>query len=138
MIGVIGGAIVLPLMDSSTMAILQAKVAPAMQGRFFALFHTARQLFIPVGYLSGGLLADRWLEPAMMPGGALAAQLGWLVGSGPGAGIALLFVGSALLGSTVCGAAYLFPAVRNIEDDLADHDLRDSLLQGSNAMAQVA
>jgi MFS transporter, DHA3 family, macrolide efflux protein len=50
-----------------------------------------------------GLLVDRWLEPALSPTGAWAAQLGWLVGTGPGAGIALLFVGAALLGTLVCG-----------------------------------
>jgi MFS transporter, DHA3 family, macrolide efflux protein len=136
-IGAIGGAVVIPLMDSSNMAILQAKVAPAMQGRFFALFHMARQSLVPVGYLLAGLLADRWLEPAMMPGGTLASHLGWLVGTGPGAGIALLFVGTALLGSTVCLAGYLFPAVRNIEDNLVDYDMGDSMLQGGNPIAQA-
>jgi hypothetical protein len=137
-IGVVGGAIVIPLMDSSNMAILQAKVAPAMQGRFFALFHTARQSLIPVGYLLAGLLADRWLEPAMLPGGALAAQLGWLVGTGPGAGIALLFVATAVLGSMVSLAGYLFPAVRNIEDDLADHDVAVTSNYGKQPFTQLA
>ena len=122
-IGAIGGAVVIPLIDSSNLAILQAKVAPAMQGRFFALFHTARQSLIPPAILLGGLLSDRWLEPAMAPTGFLAPQLRWLVGTGPGAGIALLFVGAALAGATVCLAGYLFPALRNIEADLADHDV---------------
>lgn len=138
MIGAICGAIVIPLIDSSNMAILQAKVTPAMQGRFFAFFHMARQSFIPVGYLLGGLLADRWLEPALSPGGVLAPHLGWLVGTGPGAGIALMFVGAALLGSTVCIAAYLFPAVRNIEDDLADHDMSTLSPPGAETVAQMA
>lgn len=137
-IGAIGGAIVIPLMDSSNMAILQAKVAPAMQGRFFALFHTARQALIPLGYLLAGRLADQWLEPGMMPGGALVAQLGWLVGIGPGAGIALMFVGTAVLGSMVCLAGYLFPAVRNIEDDLADHDVAPSARYAGDALGQMA
>ncbi len=119
--GAIAAAILIPLIDSSNMAILQAKVAPEMQGRFFALFHMARQSLIPVGYLVGGLLAERWLEPAMMPGGSLAATYGWLVGTGPGAGIALMFVGTALIGAMLSLTAYLFPAVRNVEADLADH-----------------
>jgi MFS family permease len=137
-IGVIGGAIVLPLMDSSSMAILQAKVAPAMQGRFFALFHTARQALIPVGYLLAGVMADQWLEPAMLPGGSLAPQLGWLVGTGPGTGIALLFVATAFLGSAVCLAGYLFPAVRNIEDDLDDHDAESANAFGNRTLAPTA
>lgn len=120
-IGAIIGAIFIPLIDSSNMAILQAKVAPAMQGRFFALFHMARQSLVPVGYLLGGLLADRWLEPGMMPGGALAPTVGWLVGTGPGAGIALLFAVNSLFGAALSFGGYLFPVVRNIETDLADH-----------------
>lgn len=137
---VIGAAVavlVIPLIDSSNMAILQAKVAPAMQGRFFALFHMARQSLIPVGYLLAGLLADRWLEPAMAPNGVLASQLGWLVGTGPGAGIALMFVCAALLGPAICGAAYLFPAVRNIEDELADHDVRTPGTSAGEVFAKV-
>lgn len=137
-IGAFVAVLVIPLIDSSTMAILQAKVAPAMQGRFFALFHMARQSLMPLGYLLAGLLADRWLEPAMAPNGAWASQLGWLVGTGPGAGIALMFVCAALLGFTVCGAAYLFPAVRNIEDELEDHDARAPGVVGAEALAQVA
>ncbi|MCL4860052.1 MAG: MFS transporter [Caldilineaceae bacterium] len=137
-IGASVAVLVIPLIDSSNMAILQAKVAPAMQGRFFALFHMARQSLMPVGYLLAGLLADQWLEPAMAPTGALAPRLGWLVGVGPGAGIALMFVGAALLGSTVCGAAYLFPAVRNIEDELADHDVRAPSAPGGEALAQMS
>ncbi len=119
--GAIAAAILIPLIDSSNMAILQAKVAPEMQGRFFALFHMARQSLIPVGYLVGGLLAERWLEPAMMPGGSLVATYGWLVGTGPGAGIALMFAGTALVGALLSLTGYLFPAVRNVETDLADH-----------------
>jgi MFS transporter, DHA3 family, macrolide efflux protein len=138
LIGATVAVVVIPLIDSSNMAILQAKVAPAMQGRFFALFHMARQSLMPVGYLMAGLLADRWLEPAMAPTGALAPQLGWLVGVGPGAGIALMFVAAALLGSTVCGAAYLFPAVRNIEDELADHDVCAPSAPGAAALAQMS
>jgi hypothetical protein len=120
-VGAAISAIFIPVLDSSNMAILQAKVAPAMQGRFFALFHMARQSLIPVGYLLSGALAEQWLEPAMMAGGSLAPTFGWLVGTGPGTGIALMFVATSLLGGGLCLAGYLFPAVRNIEEDLADH-----------------
>ena len=131
-------ALSVPLMDSSNMAILQAKVAPAMQGRFFALFHTARQLFVPVGYLLGGWLVDGWLEPALAPAGVLATSFGWLVGVGPGAGCGLLFIATALLGSIVCFGGYLFPALRNLEDDLADHDAEVANTYGNETLPQMA
>jgi DHA3 family macrolide efflux protein-like MFS transporter len=122
-VGAVASAILVPLIDSCNMAILQAKVAPAMQGRFFSLFHMARQSLIPVGYLAGGLLAERWLEPGMAPGAPLALRFGWLVGDGPGAGIALMFVATALLGGALALAGYLFTAVREIEDQLQDYEL---------------
>jgi MFS transporter, DHA3 family, macrolide efflux protein len=124
-IWVIGGlisAIFIPVIGSSNDAIWQAKVDPALQGRVFAAKAMWGQLLAPVGYLLGGLLADRWFEPAMMPGGALDASFGWLVGVGPGAGIALMFVLTSLLGGLMCLACYLFPSVRNVEDDLPDHE----------------
>lgn len=128
LIGAIIGAIFLPLIDSSNMAILQAKVAPAMQGRFFALFNMARQSLIPLEYLLGGWLAEVWLEPGMMPGGDLASSYGWLVGTGPGTGIALMFAANSLFGMAICFGGYLFSAVRNIEADLADHTYDQPLL----------
>jgi hypothetical protein len=136
-VAAIVSAFSVPLMDSSNMAILQAKVASAIQGRFFALFHTARQLFVPVGYLLGGWLVDERLEPALAPAGVLVAPFGWLVGIGPGAGSGLLFIATALLGSTVCFGGYLFPALRNVEDDLADHDADAADAYGNQALAQM-
>jgi hypothetical protein len=57
-------------------------------------------------------------EPSMMPGGALAGSLGWLVGVGEGRGIALMFVmmGVLAMGATVL--AYLYPPLRLVEDQL--------------------
>ena len=75
-----------------------------------------------VGFLLAGPLADWLFEPAMQPGGAWVATFGWLVGAGPGAGMGLMFVGTALLGATVSLGGYLLPAVRNVERDLPDHD----------------
>lgn len=72
---------------------------------------------MPAGYLLGGVLADRWFEPAMMPGGALAPSLGWLVGVGPGAGMAAMFLFTAIAGMLMSLAGYAIPAVRDVEGD---------------------
>ncbi len=58
----------------------------------------------------------------MMPGGSLAPTFGWLVGTGPGAGMALVFVFMGLLGTLPGLVGYAFDAVRNIEDIIPDHD----------------
>ena len=77
---------------------------------------------MPLGYLLAGLLADRWFEPAMMIGGSLERTCRWLVGTGPGAGMALMFACNAILGITMSLRGYLFRAVRRVENDLPDHD----------------
>ena len=58
----------------------------------------------------------------MAEGGSLTAAFGWLVGTGTGAGMALLFVVTGLLASLAGLGGYLFPAVRYAEDLLPDHD----------------
>ena len=93
-----------------------------MQGRVFATDSMLRLSLNPAGYLLAGVLGDRMFEPAMAAGGGLAAVFGPLVGTGPGAGMALMFVGTATLGSLTSLLAYLFPAVRNVERDLPDFD----------------
>lgn len=69
-----------------------------------------------IGDVLGGILADRVMEPAMASGGSAASVFGWLVGAGPAAGMALMYIGSAVLAILVCLLAYLFPAVRHVED----------------------
>ena len=115
-------AVFMPILLGSRNAIWQAKGPPAVQGRVFATDSMLRLSLNPAGYLLAGVLADRLLEPAMAAGGALAPIFGPLVGTGPGAGMALMFVGTATLGSLTSLLAYLFPAVRNVERDLPDFD----------------
>ena len=55
----------------------------------------------------------------------LAAAFGWIVGTGPGSGMALVFLLAGLLGALISLGAYAFRVVRNIEDVLPDHDQED-------------
>jgi hypothetical protein len=67
------------------------------------------QLASAIGLLITGPLADRVFEPAMQPGGFLAAIFGGILGTGAGAGMALLYAISALglflvaVGGYACG-----------------------------------
>jgi hypothetical protein len=45
-----------------------------------------------------------------------------MLGTGPGAGMAVMFLISGMLGVLVGVAGYLFPLVRDVEDRLPDHD----------------
>ncbi len=115
-------AVFIPLLLGSRQAIWQAKVDPRVQGRVFSVDSTLRLALNPLAYLIAGFLADRLLEPAMMPGGELAPLLGPLVGTGPGAGMAAMFLGTATGGCLISLGAYLFPAIRHVETDLPDHN----------------
>ena len=111
-----------PLIDGSNQSIWQSKVAPDVQGRVFAARRLIAWLTTPISPLIAGPLADFVLEPGMREGGGLTGAFGWLVGTGPGAGMALLIIVTGLLAMTVGVSGYLFPAVRNAEDILPDHD----------------
>jgi hypothetical protein len=69
-----------------------------------------------------GPLADRVFEPAMRSGnGFLPAAFGWIAGTGPGAGMAVMFLVAGLCIILVSLIAYAVPSIRNIESLLPDH-----------------
>jgi hypothetical protein len=49
-------------------------------------------------------------------------MFGWLVGTGPGAGMGLMLVLAGVFGAAVGLGGYLFPAIRNAEDILPDFE----------------
>ena len=112
----------IPLVNGSNQAIWQAKVPPEVQGRVFATRRLIAQITAPLGMAVAGPLADWVFGPAMMPGGSLVPAFGWLVGTGEGAGIALIFVITGFAGILVGLSGYAFRSVRNAEDILPDHD----------------
>lgn len=113
-----------PILLGCRQAIWQLNFDPVAQGRVFSVDSMLRLALNPLGYLLAGYRADFLLEPAMRPDGALADVFGPLVGTGPGAGMAVMFIDTATLGGLMSLAAYLFPAARNIESTLPDHDFR--------------
>jgi MFS family permease len=107
---------------ATSQAILQAKVAPDAQGRVFS----ARRLltwfpdtFTPV---LGGMMADYIMEPAMRSQGWLAKTFGWMVGTSPGSGMALMMIVFGALTILTLMIGYVTPKIRNLEDILPDHD----------------
>ena len=112
----------MPLVNGSSQAIWQAKVSPDIQGKVFATRRLIAQISFPVAVILGGRLADVVFEPAMASGGAFAQFFQPLVGSGPGAGMGLLFVFSGIFGAVAALSGYLIPVIRNVETLLPDHD----------------
>jgi MFS family permease len=117
------GSFLGPIIDGSNQAIWQAKVAPDVQGRVFSIRRLIAWVSTPLAALVAGPLADRVLEPAMQQGGALAAFFSPWVGTGPGAGMALVFIFTGIGTMLVGLGGYAFPAIREAETILPDHDL---------------
>ena len=109
-----------PIINGSSYSIIQTKVSPEMQGRVFALSHMITQSSRPVAALIAGPLADRVFEPLLAPGGALAGSIGRTIGTGPGRGIALLFIVLGVLEILTSMWGYLHPHLRHLESELPD------------------
>jgi DHA3 family macrolide efflux protein-like MFS transporter len=120
--GILISALVVSLINGSNQAIWMAKVSPDVQGRVFSTRRLIAWVASPVARLIAGPLADYVMEPAMSEGGALTGTFGGLVGTGPGAGMSLLFVLTAVVGLSIILGAYFIPIVRNVEDILPDHE----------------
>ncbi|MBI9051924.1 MAG: MFS transporter [Anaerolineaceae bacterium] len=108
----------IPFITSPYYALWQQKIPAEIQGRVFSVRNMFQIASQPIGFVAGGLLADFIFEPAMIAPGKMAMWLGPLIGTGAGAGMAAMFLGSALLGTLTGLAGFLFPAIRNMEKDI--------------------
>jgi DHA3 family macrolide efflux protein-like MFS transporter len=116
------GLFVLPIINGCSQAIWQSKVAPEVQGRVFATRLLIAQISSPAAMLMAGPLIDGVFEPAMKPQGTLSPLFSWLVGTGPGAGMSLMFLITGVAGAFIGLGAYSIRTVRDAEDILPDHD----------------
>ena len=105
----------IPFIVSPYVALWQELVPLDVQGRVFASREMVQVTAQPLGYLAGGLLADRLFEPALRHGGALASSLGRVVGTGPGAGLAAMFLFTAFFGSLTGLLGLLSPSIQRLE-----------------------
>lgn len=117
----------LPMINASAMSILQAKVAPDVQGRVFAAVQQIAMLMMPIGTLAVGPLADRIFEPAV--GGAGWANVAPLVGDHFGAGMGLLIAMGGAAAFVLTVLVYALPAIRRVESSLPDHTVSAEIEQ---------
>ena len=81
---------------------------------------TLSRAMIPLGTLIAGPLAEKVFEPAMMADGILTPIFGRLIGTGPGAGMSLLFILTGILLFVLTPLGFAIPAIRNAEILLPD------------------
>ncbi len=115
-------SMIFPTVNASSQTIWQSKVAPDLQGRVFSVRLMLAQMGTPLAMVLAGPLADRVFEPGMRAGGGLAAAFGPLVGTGPGAGMALMLVFAGLLAAGAALVGYVYRPLRTVETALPDHD----------------
>ncbi len=109
-----------PVMTASFNALWQAKTPLPLQGRVFSTITMIAESSAPLALLAAGPLADFLFEPLMRPGGALADVFGPYLGTGPGRGIGLLYVGLGVFVLAVTAVASRLPRLRFVEDELVD------------------
>lgn len=80
----------LAFVSSLNETLWQEKTPPETLGRALALRQMLMRASTLVAYLLAGGLLDRFIEPLLLPGGALTASAGLVFGTGPGRGIALV------------------------------------------------
>lgn len=106
----------IPFIDTPAKSLIHDKVPNKMQGRIFSIRNQIEYSGIPLGAAISGVLAEGFFEPSMTISGNLLWYFGWLVGIGPGKGIALLFFLSGILLIVFTIIIYLSKKVRNIEN----------------------
>ncbi len=109
-----------PVIFTCSQTIWQTKVAPEIQGRAFAIRRVVAWSSLPLAYLAAGPLADHVFEPLMAADGPLAGSLGAMIGTGPGRGVALLFIVMGLLSVMAVVIGFLYRPLRELEVRLPD------------------
>ena len=115
------GAFIIPFLNGCNDAIWQAKVPHDVQGKVFGTRMLIAQVSVPVAMLAAGPLADHVFEPAMMPRARLAGIFGALVGTGPGAGMGLMYVLFGSLALTVSIGSFMMRDIREVETLIPDY-----------------
>ena len=101
----------LPFVNTSADVLIRRNIDNEKQGRVWGIIGVVSQIGFIVSYASAGFLADHVFNPLLVDGGALAGSVGRLIGTGPGRGIALLFLVS---GSLVVVLAALTTRMKSI------------------------
>jgi hypothetical protein len=111
----------IPIAAALSQAVWQVKIPPDIQGRVFAIRAMISWSIIPLANLLAGPLADNLFEPLMAVDGAWANTfLGNSLGTGPGRGIAVIFLVSSIFLWLSSLVVFAYPRVRNLEDEIPD------------------
>ncbi len=93
------GNLTLPCGDGALSTLLRCNVAPSMQGRVFAVRGALMAAAQTVGYLLGAFVADSVAQPLCDMPNFVGATLRFLLGTGEGQAMGIVFLFSAIIGA---------------------------------------
>jgi diaminobutyrate-2-oxoglutarate transaminase len=103
-------------------ALWMRKVPAQHLGSVIAVSGMLSQLTLMMMMMGGGLAIDQVLRPSLAPGGFLAQHVGEWFDAGKRGPVALLFVGSGLLGLLICIGCLASRKLRQLDLLVPDHD----------------
>ncbi|MED7953033.1 non-ribosomal peptide synthetase/MFS transporter [Streptomyces sp. BE303] len=134
--GAFGMSFALSLVNGVYSTIVQVKVPQRFHGRVFALNTLVAWSTLPLGHGVIAPLGSAVFGPLMEPGGGLAPVFGPLIGTGPGRGIALMYVLFGLAMLVLVAVGLRLPALARFDRDVPDAEPDD--LVGLRERARLA
>lgn len=105
-----------PLLGSSETALWMEATPPELQGRVFAANSLVLELVSAIATLIAGPLSDRVLEPVMQSQNTFSSLFAPIFGTGIGAGMALLYVISAIAMFLIGAVGYQLPQLNRLDN----------------------
>jgi amino acid adenylation domain-containing protein len=118
--GAFGLSAALALVNGVYATIVQVKVPQRYHGRVFALHTMVAWSTVPIGHGIVAPLGTRLFEPLLAPGGALAGTVGAVIGTGPGRGIAFMYIVCGLAMAVMVAVGLRIPVLRRFDRDVPD------------------
>ncbi|BCJ37378.1 hypothetical protein Athai_48810 [Actinocatenispora thailandica] len=118
--GVAGLALSLTVVNGIYLTIIQVKVPQRFHGRVFAINQLVAWSTLPIGFGLLVPLAVRLVEPLMTRHGALAGSAGLLLGTGPGRGIALVYLLAGAAMALLAGGAMVVRRLARFDEQVPD------------------
>lgn len=109
------GNLPLPFLNANLSTIMRTKVPTQLHGRVFSTRDTLQYCTIPLGLFLGGFLADHVFEPFMAGSTGLGDFLSRLVGTGHGAGMAVMFLITGVTGMTASFLCLKSRSIRRLD-----------------------
>ncbi len=110
--------LVLPFVNTSLDVLVRSNVENDLQGRVWSIVSLISQLGMAIAFGVAGYLADKIVNPLLEPNGALAASVGYFIGTGTGRGIGFIFMISGLFIVIVAIVMSRLKILRELDDIL--------------------